>query len=204
MRILLLTIILSFGLSGHAQLLIAHQPIEQEPSYFISFDNDTIYGEVEYGKKLFGGLLNKIIFTDDQGNIFKLRANESNGFSINGQHYRSKVIDDFYYFLRPAVSGSPALYYLEHNYVKRESLPNQMIRMHGSYGRVIKSYVEMNGRMHKVYRKRFRKQAIGLFSAYPAVADRIFEGELDFYDLEEIITYCNLINDGVVISEFSK
>lgn len=203
MRTVLILVLLCSSMSLSAQLLVERQEIPKEPSYFISFDNDTVYGEIRYAKRIFGGILNKIIYTDTEGYDYKLRANESNGFSLNGQNYESKIIDDFYYFLRPAVSGKPALYYLEHNYVKRESVSTEMIRAQGSHGRIIKSYVEMNGRMHKIYRKRFKKQGIALFSSYPEVVEKIFEDELGFFDLEEIVTYCNMMNEGLITSEWT-
>ncbi|NND95412.1 MAG: hypothetical protein HKN45_11150 [Flavobacteriales bacterium] len=198
MKIVSIILFLALGYNLGAQLLIEHQEIGKEPSYFISFDRDTIYGEVSYGKKLFGGLLNKICFTRSDGSEFVLRANESNGFSLNGQQYESKLIDDYYFFLRPAVKGKPSLYYLEHNYVERNDNSSQMIRLHSSYGRMITNYVEMNGRMHKVYRKRFKKQAEDLFSSYPEVLEMVNNDKLDFFDLEEIITYCNKMNEGLI------
>ncbi len=190
--------------NASAQLLIERQEIEKEPSYFISFDNDTIYGNIEYGKRLFGGLLTKIIYIDTEGFRHKLRANESNGFSLNGQHYESKLIDNFFYYLRPAVSGKPALYYLEHNYMKRENPSLQMVRAQGSYGRIITSYLEVNGKLKKIYRKRFKKQAISLFAAYPEVIEKVLKDELDYSDLEEIVTYCQMINEGLITSEYSN
>lgn len=200
MRTILTIAIIGICMGAQAQLLVEHQEMPTEPSYFVSFDNDTIYGDIEYGKRLFGGLLTKIIYVAPDGARYKLRANESNGFSLNGQNYVSKMIDDFFYYMRPAVNGTPALYYLENNYVKRDDPSLEMIRAHSSHGRVIKSYVEVNGKMHKVYRKRFKKQAVNLFAAYPEVVDKVFEDELGYFDLEEIVTYCNLINDGLISS----
>ena len=180
-----------------AQLLGVDDTGLDKDSYFISFDNDTVYGDVQYANSLFSNRLRKIYFIDMDGYKYTLRAKHSNGFLMNGKFYMSKMVDEMYYFLRPAVSGTPALFVLEKNYIKRERNSLAMLRADESETKVIDQYIETKGKMHKLYEKRFKKQAPRLFESFPEVVEMITLEEFTYKDLEEIVYFCNYSNDGL-------
>lgn len=186
---------LSFASMG--QLMGVEDDFFDKESYFISFDNDTIYGDVQYANSLFSNRLRKIYFIDMDGYKYTLRAKHSNGFMMNGKFYMSKMVDEMYYFLRPAVSGAPALFVLEKNYVKRELHSLAMLRADETETKVIDHYIETKGKMYKLYKKRFKKQAPRLFEAFPEVIEMITLEEFTYEDIEEIIYFCNYSNDGL-------
>ncbi len=188
---------MTLGMSSMAQLLGVDDHFIDQSSYFISFDKDTIYGEVQYPKTLFSNRLRKIHFIDLDGYKYKLMAKHSNGFMMNGTFYMSKVVDEMYYFLRPAVSGAPALFVLEKNSVGRERHSLAMLRVDESESKVIDRFLENNGKMHKLYERRFKKQAPQLFESYPEVVEMITLDEFTFDDIEEIVLFCNYSDDGL-------
>jgi transposase-like protein len=197
MKSIVTLLVLVCWAQADAQLLGVRDLKENKESYFISFDNDTIHGEVEYAKPLLSNRLRKIYFIDSDDYRYTLRAKHSNGFMMDGTFYLAKMVDEMYYFLRPAVTGSPALFVLEKNYVKQERHSLAMMRAEERDVKVIDYFIESKGAMHKLYEKRFKKQAPRLFEAFPEVVEMIALEEFTFKDIEEIIYFCNYSNDGL-------
>lgn len=206
MRQLLVLLLLTVCIRGTAQLLGAEDPVLDQESYFISYEQDTIYGEVRYARGLLNNGIKKIYFIDMDGVKHTLRAKQSSGFMLNGKSYTSKVIDEIHYFLRPAVTGTPALFVLEKSYAKKEINSLAMLRTQNVEMKVLDQYIELQGNVHKLYERRFQKQAPRLFASYPDVVEKIQSGEYTFADIEEIVEWCNYRNDGVarVKDEFSE
>jgi len=193
--IILLTLILSISSMG--QLMGVEDRPFDKGSYFISIDMDTIYGEVQYAKSIFSNRLRKIYFIDMDGYKYTLRAKHSSGFMMNGRYYESKMVDEMYYFLYHAVPGAPALFVLEKNYVKKERHSLAMQRVDEGDIHVIDHFIETKGKMHKLYEKRFKKQAPRLFESFPDVVEMISQDEFTYADIEEIVFFCNYSNDGL-------
>lgn len=197
MRSIVILCLLITSFHGEAQLLGVSAELVGKDSYFISFDNDTIYGDVQYAKSLFSNRLRKIYFIDGDGFRYTLRAKHANGFMMTGKFYVSRLVDEMYYFLRPAITGKPALYVLEKNYMRRERNSLAMMRADEKGSKVIDQYIETNGKLHKLYARRFKKQAPRLFEDYPVVIDMIQSGEYSYSDIEEIVLFCNYSEDGL-------
>ena len=197
MRTTVIICMLIGSFQGEAQLLGVSEEEVSDESYFISFDSDTIYGDVQYANSLFSNRMRKIYFIDADEYRYTLHAKLSNGFMMNGKFYMSKMVDEMYYFLRPAVTGSPALYVQEKNYEKRERNSLAMMRADDKESKVIDHYIERGGKLHRLYPRRFKKQAPRLFEAYPEVVEMIQAEEFTFSDIEEIVFFCNYSKDGV-------
>ena len=197
MRATVICLTLILCMSANAQIMGVTDSSLNWDSYFISFDNDTIYGDVHYAKSILSNRLRKIYFIDKDKYRYTLRAKHSNGFMMNGRFYMSKMVDEMYYFLRPAVTGSPALFVLEKNYIQKERNSMAMMRVDEADIEVIDHFIESKGKMHKLYKKRFKKQAPRLFESFPDVVDMISNDEFTYNDIEEIIFFCNYSNDGL-------
>ena len=200
-RILLLMLMTAFllGLSvaAIAQLEVRKSMYQPGTDYVITRLNDTLPGTVSYGKKVFGGMLNKIQFVNQEtGAKVKFRANELTGFEKDGQSYTTKKYEGFSYFFREAITGGYVnLYYLEYAYQKGET-PNlsPMNEVRGSNGKMIFPYLEKNGELHRVYRGTFSKQAGSFFRDKEATLNKVNSKEWTFEDIEEIVVDYNKDN----------
>ena len=185
---LLIGICLLAGASLQAQWNIDHAQADDYTSYVVTAEQDTLYGEVKYGKRMFGGLLNKIRFQDESSGWTAYKANEISGFGMNGQNYRSMKVDGYMYFMREVFVGNTALHYREHNYVDRSRLGSDISRLQGSHGRMIQVYVTHSGKTERIYKASFKSQMAKIFKNKKEVLQAIDENDWKLPDIEHVFS----------------
>lgn len=139
-----------------AQMRIKREPVELHSSYVL-IEGDTILGQVRYAKRLFGGVLNLIEFTDAEEKKHRYRASDIDGFSISGQDYCSMEYEGYHYFFRPAIQGRYSLYYLERHYHRRNSAHTKA-RKAQDEGKELRVFVARGNQLTRLYRVGFREQ----------------------------------------------
>jgi len=174
--------------SLHAQWNIEHEKATDFGSYIVNVEKDTLHGDMKYGKVIFGGLLNKVRFKEDGERWKAYKANEISGFSMNGQNYRSMKVNGYSYFMREVFNGDIELHYLEHNYVDRSNLGNEISRLQGSHGRTLQVYVTHDGYTERIYRSSFRDQMGRIFRNRREVLEAIDQNNWKIQDIEQIFS----------------
>jgi hypothetical protein len=189
---LLTALFIGAGMSLSAQWNVNHATASDFPSYMVTTEMDTLQGDIKYGKRMFGGLLNKIRFQSPGEGWKSYKATDIVGFSINGQNYRAMKVEGYMYFMREVFIGNTALHYREHNYVDRSNLGEEISQLHGSYGRMIQVYVTHSGKTERIYRASFRDQMGKIFKYEGEVLSAIDENHWVLQDIEQVFS---LVND---------
>jgi len=171
-RITLLIFFALIILDSVGQIRIKRNSADNHVSYVI-VQGDTVNGEVEYAKRLFGGVLNLIEFTDEAGAAHRYRASDIDGFSISGQEYVSMQFEGYHYFFRPAIQGRFSLYYLERHYHRRHSAQKGVSR-NPDEGKELRVFVGKGDALTRLYRWGFREQLRNL-TAREGIDPKVFE-----------------------------
>lgn len=178
------SIILSFLLGSAA--VVAQKSVEYFKGYVVTSVGDTLKGEIRVNNKSQIEAFDKVTYQNGPTDKRSFRANKAKSYSVNGDFYVSKKVEDKFVFLKQLSGGAVTLY--EH---KTEQFVMNDIRVYTDY------YMQKgDGELIQIKESKYRKQLAEIMSDNPALIKDIQNKKYNFDKLVDIFEKYNNPKDN--------